>query len=160
MSLPVYSIAVPFGHEEPSPCRLCTPPNRRREVAPRNCKVAAMHAVSLSVEVYQKMLYRGWARSGLYCYKPDLKKSCCPQYAYRLDALAFQPSKRHRKLLRRWNRRILYGRGDVTVANIPPGRSRQSEDSDDGPNLAESVHAPESTFLENLTPAHRYEVRF
>jgi len=26
------------------------------------------------------MIDRGWRRSGLFCYKPDLKRSCCPQY--------------------------------------------------------------------------------
>ena len=31
-------------------------------------------------KVYQGMIDRGWRRSGLYCYKPDLKRSCCPQY--------------------------------------------------------------------------------
>jgi hypothetical protein len=31
-------------------------------------------------KVYQTMIDRGWRRSGRYCYKPDLKRSCCPQY--------------------------------------------------------------------------------
>ena len=31
-------------------------------------------------KVYQRMIDRGWRRSGLFCYKPDLKRSCCPQY--------------------------------------------------------------------------------
>ena len=31
-------------------------------------------------KVYQGMIDRGWRRSGLFCYKPDLKRSCCPQY--------------------------------------------------------------------------------
>ena len=38
-------------------------------------------------KVYQGMIDRGWRRSGLYCYKPDLKRSCCPQYTIKYAAL-------------------------------------------------------------------------
>lgn len=37
-------------------------------------------------KVYQGMIDRGWRRSGLYCYKPDLKRSCCPQYTIKCAA--------------------------------------------------------------------------
>jgi arginyl-tRNA--protein-N-Asp/Glu arginylyltransferase len=37
-------------------------------------------------KVYQGMIDRGWRRSGLYCYKPDLKRSCCPQYTIKYAA--------------------------------------------------------------------------
>ena len=74
-------------------------------------------------KVYQTMIDRGWRRSGLYCYKPDLKRSCCPQYTIkcvcrcrrvlqahdrrlgplcRLDASQFKVSKSQRKLVNRW----------------------------------------------------------
>ena len=65
------------------------------------------------------MLDRGWRRSGTYCYKPDMKRTCCPQYTIksvdsrrpdmlwyliglpRLEALKFRPSASQRKLLNR-----------------------------------------------------------
>jgi arginine-tRNA-protein transferase len=72
------------------------------------------------------MADRGWRRSGTYCYKPDLLRSCCPQYTIRyvrplratrlevtrrrrLDALAFEPSRSQRKALYRFNRVIEEG---------------------------------------------------
>ena len=32
---------------------------------------------------YQKMIDRGWRRSGLYCYRPWYQKSCCQLYTIR-----------------------------------------------------------------------------
>ena len=72
------------------------------------------------------MVDRGWRRSGTYCYKPDLLRSCCPQYTIRyarlfesaglavtkkqrLDALALEPSRSQRKALYRFNRAIEKG---------------------------------------------------
>jgi arginyl-tRNA--protein-N-Asp/Glu arginylyltransferase len=64
------------------------------------------------------MIDRGWRRSGTYCYKPDMKRTCCPQYTIksadlppdafvsdhplRLDVLEFRPSASQRKLLTRF----------------------------------------------------------
>jgi len=65
------------------------------------------------------MIDRGWRRSGTYCYRPDMKRTCCPQYTIRsvdlpglltrmvsdpsprLEALKFRPSASQRKLLSR-----------------------------------------------------------
>lgn len=72
------------------------------------------------------MADRGWRRSGMYCYQPDLLQSCCPQYTIRyvrpfeatrlevmkklrLDALAFEPSRSQRKALYRFNRVVEKG---------------------------------------------------
>jgi Arginine-tRNA-protein transferase, N terminus len=40
-------------------------------------------------KVYQRMIDRGWRRSGLFCYKPDLKRSCCPQYTIKCVRVFF-----------------------------------------------------------------------
>ncbi|KAI9513198.1 arginine-tRNA-protein transferase [Russula earlei] len=40
----------------------------------------SLTAYRMSCSVYQGMIDRGWRRSGLFCYKPDLKRSCCPEY--------------------------------------------------------------------------------
>ena len=42
----------------------------------------------MPVQVYQEMIDRGWRRSGAYCYKPDLRRSCCPQYTIKLVYIA------------------------------------------------------------------------
>ena len=75
------------------------------------------------------MVDRGWRRSGQYIYKPTMMQTCCPQYPIRyaffkvlygdlrlilhvverLDALAFEPTRSHRKALYRFNRLIIDG---------------------------------------------------
>ncbi|KAI8344486.1 arginine-tRNA-protein transferase [Chlamydoabsidia padenii] len=63
-------------------------------------------AHALSCMDYQALLAKGWRRSGKYLYKPDLLKSCCPQYTIRLDATQFKPTKSQRKILNKVNRYI------------------------------------------------------
>ncbi|KAI9489250.1 arginine-tRNA-protein transferase [Zychaea mexicana] len=63
-----------------------------------------MWAHALTCADYQALIDRGWRRSGQYLYKPDLSKSCCPQYTIRLDANGFKPSKGHRKVINKFNR--------------------------------------------------------
>ena len=42
-----------------------------------------MWAHVMSPSDYQDLIDRGWRRSGLYCYKPNMKKTCCPMYTIR-----------------------------------------------------------------------------
>ncbi|RUP52027.1 hypothetical protein BC936DRAFT_143203 [Jimgerdemannia flammicorona] len=60
----------------------------------------------LTCRDYQDLIDRGWRRSGHYVYKPNLRKSCCPQYTIRLDATQFKPSKSQRKIISKFNRYI------------------------------------------------------
>ena len=39
-----------------------------------------MWAHRMSVVDYQHLINRGWRRSGKYCYKPTMDKTCCPHY--------------------------------------------------------------------------------
>ncbi|KAI8362799.1 arginine-tRNA-protein transferase [Blakeslea trispora] len=55
---------------------------------------------------YQDLIDRGWRRSGKYLYKPDLEKSCCPQYTIRLNASQFKPTKSQKKVLTKFNKYI------------------------------------------------------
>ncbi len=50
---------------------------------------------------YQDLLYRGWRRSGKYCYKPIMNKTCCPLYGIRCDATNFQPSHSHKSVMKK-----------------------------------------------------------
>jgi hypothetical protein len=55
-----------------------------------------MLAHSLSCDVYQQLLNRGWRRGGLWLYRPLADKSecqCSTLYTIRLDVHKFQPSK-------------------------------------------------------------------
>ncbi|XP_060237038.1 arginyl-tRNA--protein transferase 1 isoform X8 [Meriones unguiculatus] len=58
-------------------------------------------AHSMTVQDYQDLIDRGWRRSGKYVYKPIMNQTCCPQYTIRCRPLQFQPSKSHKKVLKK-----------------------------------------------------------
>uniref|UniRef100_A0A674MIQ4 Arginyl-tRNA--protein transferase 1 n=1 Tax=Takifugu rubripes TaxID=31033 RepID=A0A674MIQ4_TAKRU len=68
-----------------------------------------MWSHTMTVQDYQDLIDRGWRRSGKYVYKPTMDKTCCPQYAIRCHALKFQPSKSHKKILKKMNKFISQG---------------------------------------------------
>lgn len=112
-------------------------------------------AIQLSCQVYERMLLRGWRRSGMYCYKPDLRRSCCPQYPIRLDALNFKPSRSQRKVIYRWSRFIMYG-------NVPESDKMLSEDESQEAATVPGCLAPTLHALEHRPnrprKAHKFEV--
>ncbi|KAI5084009.1 hypothetical protein GOP47_0000178 [Adiantum capillus-veneris] len=61
-------------------------------------------AHSLSVYDYQDLLDRGWRRSGMFLYKPEMNKTCCPAYTIRLKADSFCPSKEQNRVMHRMQR--------------------------------------------------------
>ncbi|KAH9843904.1 arginine-tRNA-protein transferase [Rhodofomes roseus] len=145
-----------------STCGYCSPPGKRSETK-SSCHAAECIPLRMSCEGYQKMIDRGWRRSGTYCYKPDLKKSCCPQYTIRLDANKFKPSKSQRKLLNRWNRFVL--RGDTNeeafdeATSIPKkGSPHKGKKTETAFSLTQEIHASEHDFCTCKSPKHRFEV--
>lgn len=62
-----------------------------------------MWAHRLTCEDYQDLIDRGWRRSGKYCYKPVLDRTCCPQYTIRCKAIEFRISKSQKTVLKRMN---------------------------------------------------------
>ncbi|XP_018497509.1 arginyl-tRNA--protein transferase 1 [Galendromus occidentalis] len=78
------------------------------------CK--GMWAYTLPAQTYQDLIDRGWRRSGKYCYKPEMTKTCCPSYTIRCDALAFKPTKSHKKILKRFHKFLLNGRQETVGA--------------------------------------------
>ncbi|KAH7887853.1 arginine-tRNA-protein transferase [Phlebopus sp. FC_14] len=108
--MPPISVGTPLG-PGCSTCGYCGPPGGRSETE-TSYKKSGLIASQLTCAVYQKMIDRGWRRSGTYCYAPDLRRSCCPQYTIKLDILAFKPSRSQRKLVNRWNRFIRHGHND------------------------------------------------
>ncbi|KAK0190967.1 arginine-tRNA-protein transferase [Armillaria mellea] len=109
------------------------------------------------------MIDRGWRRSGTFCYKPDLKNSCCPQYPIKLDALVFRPSKSQRKLVNRWNRFVVQGKDDDEMAVDNPKCAHPSALSASAKNQKSknpefvwpnAIHASES----DESAQHKFEV--
>lgn len=60
---------------------------------------SGLYCHSLGVEQYQQLVDRGWRRSGCYLYKPNMQRTCCPQYTIRLDVNHFSANKVACKLI-------------------------------------------------------------
>ncbi|XP_061693213.1 arginyl-tRNA--protein transferase 1 isoform X4 [Syngnathoides biaculeatus] len=96
-----YTIVEYFGGDDGYRCGYC-----------KNEKGNFSHGMwshTLTVQDYQDLIDRGWRRSGKYVYKPIMNKTCCPQYTIRCHAGKFQPSKSHKKILKKINKFILKG---------------------------------------------------
>lgn len=119
--------------------------------------VAALRAVKLSCGVYQRMIDRGWRRCGTYCYKPDLKKTCCPQYTIRLDALAFKAGRSHRKLVHKWNRYVIHGQGEEILGMDGPVKRAKGRGNSPF-DLVKELHSVEHDALRESSMKHRFEV--
>ncbi|CAN6672920.1 hypothetical protein TRVA0_047S00694 [Trichomonascus vanleenenianus] len=68
---------------------------------------------------YQALVDRGFRRSGTFVYKPDLKRSCCPQYTIRLEASKYKPSREQRQAINRFNSKL----------GCSSGRSKKGKDN-------------------------------
>mgnify|MGYP001800485077 CR=1 FL=1 len=43
-------------------------------------------------------------RSGMYCYHPQMHRTCCPQYMIRCDVTNFKITKNQKKVIKKFNR--------------------------------------------------------
>ncbi|KDE06916.1 hypothetical protein MVLG_02804 [Microbotryum lychnidis-dioicae p1A1 Lamole] len=106
----------------------------------------------LSCSTYKLMLDRGWRRSGKYCYKPDMRSTCCPQYTISLDAAAFVPAKSQRQVLNRFTAFVIDGDhegkpgwGPVdpsTISNADPNLDPSSSSVPPSPTAVLSTSPP------------------
>uniref|UniRef100_A0A8C3WRF0 Arginyl-tRNA--protein transferase 1 n=1 Tax=Catagonus wagneri TaxID=51154 RepID=A0A8C3WRF0_9CETA len=74
-----------------------------------------MWAHSMTAQDYQDLIDRGWRRSGKYVYKPVMNQTCCPQYTIRCRPLQFQPSKSHKKVLKKMLKFL--AKGEISKGN-------------------------------------------
>ncbi|KAJ3736491.1 arginine-tRNA-protein transferase [Lentinula guzmanii] len=144
----VLSVGQPIDRYASS-CGYCSPPGERSKTDSSRT-AAALNALQLSSEVYQKMINRGWRRSGRFCYKPHLRSSCCPLYTIKLDVLSFKPSKHHKKIVNRWNKFIQHG--DDASTGKQKGKDNARFD------LRSSVYASEFRDGQDQVFAHRFEM--
>ncbi|XP_022599702.1 arginyl-tRNA--protein transferase 1 isoform X1 [Seriola dumerili] len=96
-----YTIVEYFGGDDGYRCGYC-----------KNEKGNFSHGMwshTMTVQDYQDLIDRGWRRSGKYVYKPIMNKTCCPQYTIRCHAVKFQPSKSHKKILKKMSKFISKG---------------------------------------------------
>ncbi|KWU42599.1 hypothetical protein RHOSPDRAFT_2986, partial [Rhodotorula sp. JG-1b] len=94
------SILQPLTYSASS-CGYCSTIPGARSVA-KTSKSYGAWAHALSCDLYKDLLDRGWRRSGCYLYKPDMSRTCCPQYTISLDASRFRPSRGQRQVLSRF----------------------------------------------------------
>lgn len=117
-----------------------------------------MSAKVLTVYDYQRLIERGWRRSGSWLYKPNLKTTCCKLYTIRLKVAAFTMSKEQRRVLRRFERYLAgedvqqpgagagapEGEGHMLVDEAsprgPPSGSLTKDDSDARKSDAFAAH--------------------
>ncbi|XP_041644797.1 arginyl-tRNA--protein transferase 1 isoform X4 [Cheilinus undulatus] len=96
-----YTIVEYFGGDDGYRCGYCK--NQTGNFS------HGMWSHTMTVQDYQDLIDRGWRRSGKYVYKPIMNKTCCPQYTIRCHALKFQPSKSHKKVLKKMSKFISKG---------------------------------------------------
>ncbi|XP_067946498.1 arginyl-tRNA--protein transferase 1-like [Watersipora subatra] len=96
---------------------------------------AGMWAHTLTVQDYQALINRNWRRSGCYCYKPWMNKTCCPAYMIRCDATAFKLSKHQKKVIKKFNRYMMTG--SITEPNQD---SAKEDSTTETSNPVVSVH--------------------
>lgn len=137
-----------------STCGYCGPPGKR-SAGNTSIHAAELIPTDCSCMAYQMMIDRGWRRSGTYCYKPDLMRSCCPQYTIRLDAIQFKASKSQRKLVNRFNRWVYHGDSDD---NDKPAKQRAAASKEGGFSLIHAISSAEYRVCAAEQPAHKFEV--
>ncbi len=92
-----YSPTEPEGHR----CGYC----KTKDGSASN----GLWAHTLTVEDYQDLVDRGWRRSGKYCYKPLMTKTCCPLYTISCHAAKFRLSKSQKSVLKKVRKYLTEG---------------------------------------------------
>lgn len=122
---------------------------------------------NMTVDHYQALVDRGWRRSGHTFYKPDLTRSCCPQYTIRLEAGQLKASKSQRQAMNRFNRYVLGTEFTSKAAKLCPRTREEKRRRKTEFDLQASVHASEYASLripvdpkteKPVEPAHKFEI--
>lgn len=106
-----------------------------------------MWAHTLSTQDYQDLIDRGWRRSGQYCYKPTMNKTCCPLYTIKCEALNFKPTKSQKKVVKRFVNYILNDvrPGGGSSEENGTGKEETNEDCQEGDHLQKQIENVENS---------------
>ncbi|KAF2199597.1 arginine-tRNA-protein transferase 1 [Delitschia confertaspora ATCC 74209] len=114
---------------------------------------------TLTVDVYQALIDRGWRRSGTVLYKPDVLRHCCPHYTIRLPVSSFASSRDQRQAVNRWNKFVLGEEYTKEAAKLYPKSKAEKKSQRNAFDLLTAVHESEYANLKRPPePAHRFEV--
>ena len=95
-----------------------------------------MWAHQMTCQDYKDLIDRGWRRSGKYCYKPLMNRTCCPLYTIRCDAAAFQLSKSQKVVMKKFNHYLEFGLPKKSEASSEkPTSSEPKGTSSDGTSV-------------------------
>uniref|UniRef100_A0A8D0BEI7 Arginyl-tRNA--protein transferase 1 n=1 Tax=Salvator merianae TaxID=96440 RepID=A0A8D0BEI7_SALMN len=119
---------------------------------------SGMWAHSLTIQDYQDLIDRGWRRSGKYVYKPIMSRTCCPQYTIRCQALLFQPSKSHKKVLKKMLKFLTKGETSIIDSEVEPMDSH-TKDTDGCSFFSKDEPGTSQSELQLLTIHHTEEER-
>eukprot|EP01135_Chromosphaera_perkinsii_P000749 Nk52_evm37s151 gene=Nk52_evmTU37s151 len=72
---------------------------------------------NLTPRNYMNLLDRGWRRSGTLLYQPSNDIACCPQYGIRVEANKYVQTKKHKKVLKRFERFLKFGTKEEEGSN-------------------------------------------
>ncbi|KAI1573408.1 arginyl-tRNA:protein arginylyltransferase [Pyrenophora tritici-repentis] len=151
------SSVTPFGYSSES-CGYCKHGQNGRRTANSRASYY-FSSKSLTVDVYQILVDRGWRRSGTIFYKPDVLRHCCPHYTIRLPVASFKPSKDQRKAVNHWNDHVLGEQYMKEASRLYPISKEEKARLKNTFDLAREIHKAE---LQNVKqppePAHRFEV--
>jgi len=86
---------------------------------------------TLTTRDYQDLIDRGWRRSGQYCYKPTMARTCCPLYTIKCQAVEFKPSKSQKKVMKKFVSYILNDKRPGTGMSEPMGEKNYEEGVED-----------------------------
>lgn len=64
---------------------------------------------TLSYEMFQKLMVRGWWRTGNVIFSPRADEICCPSYAIRMRVADYQLTKKHKRVLNMWKDFLING---------------------------------------------------
>lgn len=72
------------------------------------------NSIPNNVNIYQQLsnlitVFHLICRSGKYCYKPIMNKTCCPHYTIKMEVLNFKLNKSHKKILKQVNKYLIHG---------------------------------------------------
>ncbi|XP_028825433.1 arginyl-tRNA--protein transferase 1 isoform X3 [Denticeps clupeoides] len=125
-----YSIVEYFGGQDGYRCGYCK--NESGNFS------HGMWSHTMTVQDYQDLIDRGWRRSGKYVYKPIMNKTCCPQYTIRCHVLNFQPSKTHKKIMKKMTKFLSKGEMPDDDGQPMDSHCEESVPLRDSPNLQKS----------------------
>ena len=100
-----------------------------------------MWAHQMTCKDYKDLIDRGWRRSGQYCYKPVMDRTCCPLYAIKCDATAFQLSKSQKIVMKKFTRYLEFGSAKLPAATSEKQASPQPKGAS---NDAASIKMPKT----------------